>query len=95
MEEEWPMTTKTVDSKGRIALGKRFANKPVIIEEISPTEIRVVMARLIPEQEAWLLENEPARTSVLRGLKQAKARQFSKRAPDLDADDSLVKDLDD
>ena len=29
---------KTVDSKGRITLGQRFANKPVIIEDLSDTE---------------------------------------------------------
>lgn len=28
------MTTKSTDSKGRITLGERFANRTVIVEEI-------------------------------------------------------------
>ena len=89
------MATKTADSKGRITLGKQFANKPVIVERVSPTEVRVLMARVIPELEAWLWENESALASVLRGLKQARAREFSKNPPDLDADEALIKELDD
>lgn len=52
---------KTADSKGRISLGQRFANKPVIIEDISDTEVKISMARVIPEREMWLYENPEAR----------------------------------
>jgi hypothetical protein len=85
------MTTKTVDSKGRIALGKAFANSPVIVEQISPTEIRIVKARVIPEDEAWLWDNQEALASVKRGLTQAKNSEFAENAPDLDFDESLAK----
>ena len=54
------MTTKTADSKGRVALGKAFANSQVIVQRISPTEIRIIKARVIPEDESWLWENETA-----------------------------------
>jgi hypothetical protein len=51
------MTTKTVDSKGRISLGARFANQTVIIEEVDSTEIRVTLAQVIPQREVWLHKN--------------------------------------
>jgi hypothetical protein len=38
------MPTKTADSKGRIALGKEFANCPVMIECVGPNEIRIIKA---------------------------------------------------
>ena len=86
------MKTKTADSKGRVALGRDYANRPVIIERVSETEIRVILARVIPEREAWLLENEAARASVLRGLEQARQRQFVENPPDVDADLKAFED---
>lgn len=89
------MTTKTVDSKGRVALGKEFANCPVIIQRVGPNEIRVIKARVIPEDEAWLWDNEEAMGMVKRGMKQAKGREFADSPPDLDADNLLADALDD
>ena len=88
------MTTKTVDGKGRLALGKAFANSTVIVERISPTEVRVVKARVIREDEAWLWDDEEALASVKRGLTQAKDRQFAETAPDLATDESLADEID-
>ncbi len=87
--------TKTTDAKGRVALGKRFANKTVIIREVDATEIRVTIARVIPEREAWLYENEVARGLVATGLQQAATGQFSDSPPDLDADAELGDALED
>ena len=81
------MVTKTADSKGRIALGKEFANATVIVERVGPTEFRITKARVISEHEAWLLDNENARRMVQRGLRQAKNRQFSEHPPQSDRDD--------
>ena len=89
------MTTKTADSKGRVALGKAFADCPVFVEQVSPVEIRIIKARLIPENEAWLWENDTAIGMVRRGLQQAKKGEFVDNAPDLDLDDSLADELDD
>ena len=50
------MTTKTTDSKGRLTLGERFANRTVIVEEIDETEVRITLARVVPERELWLQE---------------------------------------
>ena len=78
--------TKTTDDKGRVALGKRFANKTVIIREIDATEILVTLARVMPEREAWLFENDAVKALVATGLQQAEAHQFSDSPPDVDAD---------
>ena len=78
------MTTKTADSKGRVALGKAFANSPVIIQWVSPTEARVVKAKVIPESEAWLWDNQEAFGMVKQGLHEAKQRKFTENPPDLD-----------
>jgi hypothetical protein len=80
------MRTKTADSKGRVALGKAFANSPVLIEQISPTEVRIVKARVIPASEGWLWDNQQALNMVKRGSRQAKNRQFAENPPDLDRD---------
>jgi len=89
------MATKTADSKGRVALGKDFADCPVIVEQVSPVEVRIIKARLIPENEAWLWENDTAIGMVRRGLQQAKRRETAGNAPNLNLDDSLADELDD
>jgi hypothetical protein len=89
------MTVKMADSKGRIVLGPQFANKPVIIEEVDDTEVRVIAAEVVPQRELWLHRNIKASDSVHRGLEQAKARRFSRNPPDLGTDESLAKSLGD
>jgi hypothetical protein len=87
-------TTKTADSKGRVVLGGEFANRPLIVEQVSETEVLITMARVIPEHEAWLYENHHALAAVRRGLAQARARKLVE-APDLDADGKLAAKLQD
>ena len=72
------MTTRTADSKGRVTLGRRFANRTVIIREKDPTEVVVTLASVIPAREAWLLKNPKAKALLEKGLKNAKARRFVK-----------------
>ena len=88
------MQTKTTDSKGRITLGESFANRTVILEEVDDTEVRVTLARIIPEREAWLYENCEAKEAVSRGIDQAKQRHFAK-GPDLAADSKLADSIED
>ncbi len=87
------MITKTADSKGRINFGKDFADKTFIIERISETELKIELARVMPEREVWLYENSEARRSVSKGLRQAKARRFSVSPPNLEVDQSLVDEI--
>ncbi len=88
------MTTRMADSKGRVTLGANFANRTVIIDEIDATEVRVTLARVIPEREAWLYENPGAKASVLQGLSQAKSRRLA-TGPNLNADAKLAGALQD
>lgn len=88
------MTTKTADSKGRITLGDRFANRTVIVEEVDETEVRITLARVIPERESWLYENPQALASVRRGLDQASKGKTTK-GPNLKAAGKLAAMLDD
>lgn len=88
------MTTKVVDSKGRISLGSQFAGRTVIVDESDPEKIVITPAVVIPEREAWLFKNKKALDSVRRGLDQAAKRQFSKKPPNLEADERLIADMD-
>ena len=89
------MTTKVVDSKGRIALGNRFAGRTVIVDDSDPEKIVITPAVVIPESEAWLYRNKKALHSVRKGLAEAKERRFAKDAPNLDEDSTLVDELGD
>jgi hypothetical protein len=90
-----PQVTKTADSKGRITFGKRFANRHVIIEEISDTEVKVSLARLVPEREMWLWQNSEARDTVLSAIDRLKKREIAEEPPDIDADENLANQLED
>lgn len=86
---------KTVDSKGRVSLGQRFANKPVIIEDLSDTEVKISLARVIPEREMWLYQNPEAREMVFSAIERLKRGEFAENPPDLEADEELVSQLED
>jgi hypothetical protein len=86
------MSTKTTDSKGRVTLGERFANRTVLVEEIDATEVRITIARVVPEREMWLHENRAASAAVRRGLADAKAGRLTS-GPDLAADAALADRL--
>lgn len=85
--------TRQTDAKGRITLGKEFANKIVIVEQ-RPDELRVRIGRVIPADEAWLYENEKALGAVRRGLNQARQGRITK-GPDLDAAAKLADQIPD
>jgi hypothetical protein len=87
------METKTADSRGRINLGKEFANRTFIFEKVGETEMKLELAAVIPEKEVWLYKNPEAKALLDIGLEQAKQRKFSTSPPDLDADQALVDQL--
>ena len=90
------LTTKLADSKGRIMLGNKFANRPFIVKCCGPDgEITLTPAAVVPARELWLYENKKALGLVHEGLDEARAGRFSEEPPDLDADASLVDQLDD
>ena len=87
------LTTKNTDARGRLALGERFANKQFIVTEVSPTELKVELAGVVPAREAWLYENPKALAAVRRGLAQARAGEFAAEPPDAAADQALADKL--
>jgi hypothetical protein len=74
---------KTIDEKGRLALGRDFAGRTVSVSE-GDGGLVVTFCRVVPEREAWLWENEAAKASVDRGLRQARDEQLD-QGPDLAA----------
>jgi hypothetical protein len=80
------MPTRTVDSKGRITLGRDFANQTVVIDESNPNQLVIRKMVLIPAEEAWLYKNHAAMKSLRKGLEQASKMQFSDSPPDVDTD---------
>lgn len=87
------MFTKTADTKGRIALGSRFAGKTFIIREVDG-KIMIEPAVVIPEREAWLYADKQSLKSLRSALEQARTGDFA-QPPDLEADDALVAELED
>lgn len=85
--------TKQADERGRISLGAEFANCTFIVENEGGTII-IHPARVIPEREAWLYENETALARVRKGLAQARAGEFAK-PPSLKAARRLTKRMGD
>ena len=71
------MATRTTDSKGRLTLGERFANRTVVVEETDETEVRISLARVVPEREMSLHDNRTASAAVRRGLTDAKKGRLS------------------
>jgi hypothetical protein len=80
------MTTKLVDSKGRLALGSQYAGCMMIVIDDDPNQIILKPAVAVPAQEAWLYKNQQALALVRKGLEEARAGQFSKNPPIIAAD---------
>ncbi len=83
------MNTRTVDPRGRLSLGKGFANRLVIIEELEGGVLQVIPAQAVPAPEVWLHENREAFGAVSQGIQEARAGQFAE-PPNLDADTDWV-----
>ena len=54
---------KTIGSNGQISLGKEYAGKSVLIDEIEPGVWVIKIGRFIPDSERWL--HEPAAQAKL------------------------------
>jgi len=79
------MITKTVDARGRLTLGPKYANRLVILREHEGGALEIIPAEAVPAGEAWLHRNPKALASVRQGLAEARQGRFAQR-PDLDAD---------
>lgn len=87
------MTIATFDQRGRVTLGKAYANKTVIVEDRNG-DIILKPAAVIPERELWLHKNPAAMNMVQQGLEQARQRKTAK-GPDLNADAAFADSIPD
>ncbi len=87
------MTTKTLDAKGRVTLGLRFAGQTVIIDDSNPTCITIRPVVMIPADEAWLYKNQTALGLVRQGLDDARCGNFAEASPDVDGDLDWLNDV--
>lgn len=84
--------TKRVDGKGRLALGKEFAGRLVIIKELHAGTVQITRAEAVPEDEAWLHRNPAALRAVREGIEQARVGELTD-GPDLTAGQKLVDEI--
>jgi hypothetical protein len=54
---------KTIGSNGQISLGKEYAGKSVLVDEIEPGVWIIKIGQFIPDSERWL--HEPAAKAKL------------------------------
>ncbi|MCX5655919.1 MAG: hypothetical protein NTY65_14865 [Planctomycetota bacterium] len=79
------MTTKTVDARGRLTLGPKYANSLVIVRERDDGALEIMPAEAVPAREAWLYRNPKALKAVRDGIEDARAGRLAE-TPDLTAD---------
>ncbi|QDU82462.1 hypothetical protein Pla110_42190 [Polystyrenella longa] len=87
------MATKTLDTKGRVTLGAKFAGQTVVIDDSDPTCITIRPMVLIPADEAWLYHNQTALGLVRKGLDDARSGNFAVASPDVDGDLDWLDDI--
>jgi hypothetical protein len=80
------MVTKLLDGKGRLALGAKFANRFVIVDESDETRIIITPAQVVPEHEVWLYKNDAAMKSLVTGIQQTMNERYATDPPDIDED---------
>jgi hypothetical protein len=85
------MTTKTLDSKGRLALGSAYAGKTVQVHK-EDDHLVITFCAVVPERERWLWENDEAFALVDRGLREAHQGDLTE-APDLDASFAFAESI--
>ena len=61
---------KTIGASGQISIGKEYAGRHVIVEEIEKGVWLIKTANIIPDSEMWMHE-EPAKTKIDKALKWA------------------------
>lgn len=59
---------KTIGASGQISLGKEYAGRPVLVEEIEQGVWLIKTARIIPDSEMWMHE-EPAKSRIEKAVK--------------------------
>jgi len=71
----------TIGDDGRLALGKEYAGREVLVEEHPPGVWKVQVGTFVPDNERWLHES-PVRETVAESI--AWAENHTRRETDLD-----------
>lgn len=71
-----PTQVKTIGASGQISLGKEYAGRHVIIEEIEEGVWFIKIASIIPDNEMWIHE-EPVKSRIDRAIKWAEEKRPS------------------
>ena len=77
------LQVKHVDTKGRITLGRNYANRVVIVNQNKDGELFIKPAEVIPAREVWLHKNKAALSSLEKGIEEARQGKFAKDKPDI------------
>ncbi len=88
------LSTRMVDARGRLTLGKEFADHLVLVKRVGEGVLQTVLAEAVPARESWLYKNPEALSMVLEGVEQAKAGDLT-AGPDMEAGEQLVEDMED
>jgi len=56
-------TVKVIGTSGQISLGKQYAGKTVLVEEVGKGVWLLKIARVIPDNEVWL-HTEPVKARI-------------------------------
>ena len=56
------MEVKTIGASGQISLGKQWAGRTVVVDELEPGVWSIKTAQVIPDNERWLHTPEMKRT---------------------------------
>jgi len=56
-------TVKVIGTSGQISLGKQYAGKTVLVEEVAKGVWLLKIARVIPDNEVWL-HTEPMKARI-------------------------------
>lgn len=73
-------SVKTIGKSGQIALGKDYANRQVLVDELEPGVWIIKLGEFIPDNERWML-GSPVKEQIDRAL--AWAAQNPATASDL------------
>ncbi|MEW6368702.1 MAG: hypothetical protein AB1714_29080 [Acidobacteriota bacterium] len=66
------MTLKTIGQSGQLSLGKEYAGRHVLVDEIEPGTWLIKTGEFIPDNERWMWEAEAA-TKIDRAIKWAES----------------------
>ncbi|TNF71148.1 MAG: hypothetical protein EP299_12500 [Acidobacteria bacterium] len=75
-------TVKTIGSSGQIALGKQYAGRHVLVDQVEPGVWVIKLGQFIPDSEQWLHEPETS-DQLERAVKWAEEHEASET--DLDS----------